>query len=215
MPRRPGRRTPSYLWEILKCDGCARPANPSDPHRSPPPAFFVVITTGLLRRLKKIQGNDQTWLRDRLALVGREYERLVSDHGTAVVHGALASWIAEMPTPRKNASQCWPLQLVRHYNLAARILGEANVSRPRSLEIKASTIRGAAQTLYAKLATPDYRCTCACRTTLPPGFEGWASAKRTTRELALYLLAHHHATTPDSLRHQLDRAARLVRRFAI
>lgn len=213
MPRRPGRQTPSYLWEILARDGGTRSSDLSSP--APPPAFFLFATAGLLRRLERIEGKDQAWLRGQLSIMGKEYVRLVKEHGAAVVHKALSSWIAEMPTPRNNASHCWPLQLVRHYNLAARVLGQANLSRPRSLEDKASAIRGAAQTLLAKLATPDYRCTCAFRTALPHHFEEWASVKRTTRELVLRLLAHHHATTPESLRHQLDAATRHLPSFRI
>ncbi len=206
MPRRPGRPAPSYLWEILS--GRTRPARLSGPHPPPPPAFFLVATMGLLRRLERIEGKDQAWLRDQLVIMGGAFARVVREHGMAAVCQALASWIASTPTPRRNASRCWPLQLLRHYDLAAEILGPANASRPRSLDVRASGIRRAAQLLYAELATPEYRCTCACRTTLPPGFEGWVSVRRTTRELILYLLAHHHGTTPESLRHQLDAATR-------
>lgn len=198
-----------------------------------PIVLYPALVAGLLARLERLRPREK-WLRGRLEHFTRLFIRMVIERGEEGAASVLATLVAHSPTPRKirgDAPACDPLILLIHYQVARGVLERKKLRHSRhwkNLNAMRLSVREAARELYKQLTTPPpshyipalgrsvplpdlLRCTCTCRTSLPPDLDKRIQKAWTQRDLILHLLAHHHALTPAILGHLLDDGARLLR----
>jgi hypothetical protein len=217
MPRHPGRPVPNPADFSPFTE---RPKFDLPDNMWPfPITFYAAMTHGLLARLERLRPREK-WLRVEFSNLAAQFTSTARTQGDAVAFRDLVNRVYTARPPRSNSPTCNPLLLLEHYELAQHTLKGVDLSRVRSVDRRAESIRNAVIHLYTQLTAGQeweglilpnlIRYTCACKTDLPHDLEAWLQKKRTKRDLIEYLLAHHHGLTAHSVRNLLDEGGRIL-----
>ncbi len=207
------RRTDPHIWNPY---GLLRPsiAGPRCPPAvaerllaDAPAEFFAAVAYGLSWRLKR----DGAWLRGQFGVLSLHYRLLEDYKGPLAACQYVLSQVATAKRPPKNARTCDALRVEYHYELAwQHFQGLAGRSFRLTVNL-ADTVRQGLPDLFKQLTTGIARCHCACDITTPADLAQQLDRARVLSkkgkarpaELAVWLLAHHHGQSPNTIRRLL------------